>query len=372
MPGSANTIAPAPRANILKIDPYNPGESGRDGSLAIKLSSNENPAGPSAKAIKAFRRSADSLGIYPDGDARDLREAIASVQQIAASQIICGAGSDELIGLLCQVFAGPGDEIIHTDHAFSMYRISALAAGATPVNVPERALTADVDAILAHVNTKTKIVFLANPNNPTGTYLPEAELRRMADGLPQNVLLAVDEAYAEYMREPDYLTALRLVEERQNIVTTRTFSKIYGLAAARLGWLYGPEAIIGALHCARSPFNVSAPAMAAGTAAVLDASFVERCVIDNEVWRDWLTKKLNSLGTPTMPSFANFVLPEFGVEGARSAATADSFLRAKNIYVRRMDSYGLPGHLRVTVGDANQNIALINALTEFFDAVSKK
>lgn len=363
---SEQMSTPVPNPWVSEIAPYKGGEGKLDnGMRVLKLSSNENPMGASPRAVEAFRRHADRLGVYPDGSAAALRGAIASVHDIDADRIVCGAGSDEIIGLLCQAFCAPGDEIVHTQYAFAMYRIYALAVGAVPVSAPEQNLHADVDAILACVTAKTKIVFVANPNNPTGTYLPETEIRRLADRLPTNVLLVVDGAYAEYMRADDYEDGFALVEAYPNVVATRTFSKIHGLAALRLGYAYAPAVVVDALNRIRGPFNVNAPALAAGEAAVQDKSYAEACAIQNEVWRDWLAKELRNLGVAVPDGHANFVLPEFGETGQHSAAAADAFLRSSGVIARRMESYGLPGHLRITVGSSSDNVVVARAVAEF-------
>lgn len=365
---SARIGGPRPRESVLRIKAYKGGEGGgTDRGRTLKLSANENPNGPSPRAADAYRRLSDQLGVYPDGSAAALREAIAAAHGLEPDRIVCGAGSDELIGLLCQSFAAPGEEVLHTAFGFAMYRIYALGVGAEPVAAPEAGLTADIDAILDNVTPRTRVVFLANPNNPTGTYISGSEMARLADKLPGDVVLAIDGAYEEYMREPDHTPGVAFARERPNVVTTRTFSKIHGLAALRLGWMYGPPTIVDALNRVRGPFNVTAPAIAAGAAAIQDADYVEACALQNEVWRDWLTKKLNALGFETPRSWGNFVLPAFDPEGPASAAAADAFLRARGIYARRMESYGLPNRLRITVGAPAQNAALIEAFTAFRD-----
>lgn len=358
---------PTPNRWLSALKPYVAGESDLAGvERPVKLSSNENPVGPSPRAMDAYRRAADQLGIYPDGAAVSLRGAIASVHGIDPARVVCGAGSDELIGLIIQAFCGAGDEVIHTAHAFAMYKIYAQAFGAVPVSVPETAdLTADPGAILDAITPKTKVIFLANPNNPTGTYLPRAALERLIDAVPARVLFVIDGAYAEYMRASDYTNGLDLVDSRPNVAVTRSFSKIHGLAALRLGWMYGPDVVADALNRARGPFNVGAPTLAAGEAAVRDTSYTEACAIQNEVWRDWLTKELRSAGVDTPDSYGNFVLPRFGASGPTSAAAADAFLKSRGIIVRRMDSYGLADRLRITVGASSDNVAVGKAVAEF-------
>ncbi|MEM8787834.1 MAG: histidinol-phosphate transaminase [Pseudomonadota bacterium] len=339
---------PEPQPGILSIAPYKAGEGQAQGANAVtKLSANENPFGPSPDAIAAVRAAAEHLAIYPPTDHGDLHAAIAAVHGLPSDRIVCGAGSDELISLLCFAYAGPGREVVHSAHGFSMYPISARAAGATPVAAPERDRVADVDALLAAVTDATAIVFLANPNNPTGTMLPDAEVTRLADGLPPEVLLVLDGAYAEYVEGFDGGAAL--VAARQNVVMTRTFSKIHGLGGLRVGWCYAPEHVVDVLNRVRGPFNVSAAGLAAAAAAMLDTGHAARCRAENARWRDWMVAELRALGLPTDDAAANFVLPRFA--DAAAAQAADDALRAQGIVVRNVAGYGLPEFLRITVGD---------------------
>ncbi|WP_237153320.1 histidinol-phosphate transaminase [Oryzibacter oryziterrae] len=358
-------LRPTPRSGILDIDIYVPGASkAAPGKKLHKLSSNETPLGPSPKAIEAYGDVARALELYPDGNSTALRAAIADTHGLNVDRIICGNGSDELLHLLAECYLSPGDEGIFTEHGFLVYRIAILAAGATPIVVPERNLTTDVDAILAAVTPRTRIVFLANPNNPTGTYIPMSEVRRLHAGLPGNVLLVLDAAYAEYVRRNDYESGLELVASSGNVVMTRTFSKVYGLAALRIGWAYGPDAIIGVLNRVRGPFNLSAAAIAAGAAAVKDKAFIAAAVDHNETWNGWLTAELTKLGLKVTPSVGNFLLVHFP-EGARNADAANEHLLSEGIVVRKVASYGLPGALRMTIGSEEANRAIIAALTAF-------
>ncbi len=267
---------PQPRAGVLAIEPYVPGKSAAPGAARVfKLSSNETPLGPSPHAIAAYRALAGHLQEYPDGASTALREAIGRNFGLDPGRIVCGAGSDDLLNLLADAYLTDGDEAIHTTHGFLVYPIATRGSGATPVAVPEKQHTADVDAILAAVSGRTKVVFLANPNNPTGTYVPFDEVRRLRRGLPGRVLLVLDAAYAEYVRRNDYEAGIELVATSENVVMCRTFSKIYGLAGLRLGWLYGPAHIVDAVNRIRGPFNVNAPAIAAGMAAIKDSAHVE-------------------------------------------------------------------------------------------------
>jgi histidinol-phosphate aminotransferase len=358
--------APAPKPGILDIEPYVPGESTIPGAMrAIKLCSNENPLGAGPKAIEAYKAAADGLERYPDGAAVALRQGIAKAYGLNPERIVCGAGSDELLNLLARGYLGPGDEAIFTEHGFLVYRIATLAAGATPVVAPEKELRTDVDAILGRVTPRTTVVFIANPNNPTGTYIPFDEVRRLHRGLPDTVLLVLDAAYAEYVRRNDYEAGLELVATTTNTVMTRTFSKIHGLAALRLGWVYCPPAIADVLNRIRGPFNVSGPAIAAGAAAIEDRAHIEASTTHNERWLAWLDTQLEKIGLEVTPSAANFVLVHFPKQPGRDAEAADRFLKSRAIILRRMDAYGLPGALRMTVGTEAENRAAVAALSEF-------
>lgn len=363
---TADTTFPAPRPGILDIQAYVPGKEHAPGvSKVYKLSSNETPLGASPAAIEAFKNAASKLEIYPDGQAVALREAIASVHGLNTANLICGNGSDELLGLLCHVYLGPGDEGIITEHGFLVYKIQIMAAGATPVVVKEKDLTVDVDAILAAVTERTKIVFIANPANPTGTFVPVGEIRRLQAGLPKNVILVLDAAYAEYVRRNDYEAGIELVSANRNVVMTRTFSKIYGLAALRIGWMYGPLAIIDALNRVRGPFNMNAPAIAAGAAAIRDQAFVETAITHNQQWLEKVSKELQAIGLRITPSVANFVLIHFPDTDGKRATDADEFLTSRGYILRAVKGYGLPSSLRMTIGSAEANEGVIAALTEF-------
>lgn len=358
--------APSPRPGILDIELYVPGASHIPGGVKpIKLSSNESPLGPSPKAIAAYQDAALALERYPDGGAGVLRQAIGARYGLDPRRIVCGAGSDELLSMLAHAYLGPGDEAIYTEHGFLVYRIAILANGATPVIAPERDLTTDVDAILARVTARTKMVFLANPNNPTGTYIGIDEVRRLRLGLPEHVLLVLDGAYAEYVQTNDFESGMELVSTTQNTVMTRTFSKIYGLAALRLGWVYAPEPIIDVLNRLRGPFNVSHPGIMAGAAAMDDTAHIEAAVAHNAQWLPWLSAELAALGIAITPSVANFLLMHFEPIGPWTADKADAFLKARGIILRRVTGYGLPHALRLTVGTEAENRAVIDALDEF-------
>lgn len=361
--------APQPRAGVLDIAPYVPGDDRSRAARVFKLSANETPLGPSPRAVEAYRANADTLHVYPDGAASRLREAIGAAYGLNPERIVCGAGSDELLTLLAQAYLSPGDEAVITEHGFLMYRIAILAAGGTPVVAKEPNETASVDTILDCVTPRTRMVFLANPNNPTGTYLPYEEVRRLHAALPGNVLLVLDAAYAEYVRRNDYGSGIELAAEAANVVMTRTFSKIYGLANLRLGWVYGPAAIVEVLNRTRGPFNVSGPALAAGIAALADRTHLERAVAHNDEWLDWLTREIGALGLRVTPSIGNFLLVHVPDAPGRGAAEADAFLRDRGFVLRRVTGYGFPHALRMSVGSEEANRGVVAALSDFLSAV---
>jgi len=359
---------PQPRAGVLAIDAYVPGKSSAPGVAKVfKLSSNETPLGPSPAAIKAYDSAGKHLQDYPDGAASDLREAIGRVFGLDPSRIVCGAGSDDLLNLLARAYLADGDEAIHTTHGFLVYPIATMGTGATPVVAPEKDYTADVDAILKRVTPKTKMVFLANPNNPTGTYLPFDEVKRLHKGLPSNVLFVIDAAYGEYVQRNDYESGIELVATSDNVVMTRTFSKIHGLAALRLGWMYGPAHVIDAINRIRGPFNVNAPAIAAGIAAIEDAAHQERSREHNTKWLAWLTDEIGKLGLKVTPSVANFVLIHFPETKGKTAKEADAFLTKRGLVLRQVGAYKLPNALRMSVGTEEANRLVVKALADFLD-----
>ena len=357
---------PQPRPGVLDIAPYIPGKSTAPGVAKVfKLSSNETPLGPGENAIAAYRLAAEHLEDYPDGSASALREAIGSVFGLDPARIVCGAGSDDLLNLLARAYLNDGDEAIHTTHGFLVYPIATIGTGATPVVAPEKDFTADVDANLARVTKKTKLVFLANPNNPTGTYIPFDEVKRLQRSLPSDTLLVLDAAYAEYVRRNDYESGIELVATTDNVVMTRTFSKIYGLAALRLGWMYGPAHVVDAINRIRGPFNVNAPAIAAGIAAIRDPAHVERSREHNSRWLAWLAEEIGKLGLPVTPSVANFVLIHFPETKGRTAKDADAFLTKRGLVLRQVGVYKLPNALRMTVGSEEANRLVVKTLAEF-------
>ena len=359
----------APRPGILDISPYVGGEAKAAGvERPIRLASNESALGPSTKAIAAYRALAGEIHRYPDGNAQELREALGRCHGIDPERIVCGAGSDELISLLLRCYAGPGEEVLYSRHGFLMYPINAMAAGATPIAAPERELTTDVDAILARVTERTRVVFIANPNNPTGTYLGAGEMARLHAGLPSSVLLAIDAAYAEFVNRNDYDAGIALVNSAENVVMLRTFSKIYALAGLRLGWAYCPPAVADVLNRVRSPFNVSAAAQAAGIAAVEDVEALNRARAHNQQWLPWFSERLAGLGIPHTPSIANFVLARFPEDPLKNADAAFAFLQSRGILTRKMGAYGLPQHLRITIGTGPEMETVAATLAAFITA----
>ncbi|MCG8510975.1 MAG: histidinol-phosphate transaminase [Rhodospirillales bacterium] len=359
-----NTLVPQP--GVMDITPYVGGESSVPGvSRIIKLASNESALGASPKAIAAYEAHSGELHRYPDGGSTALRNAIADAYGLDAGRIVFGSGSDELIGLLARAYAGSGDEVLYTEHGFLMYPIAAKTASATPVAAPEHDLTADVDEILAKVTDRTRIVFLANPNNPTGTYIPKNQMARLRGGLRDDILLVIDAAYAEYIDLEDYSPGIELVDAGENTVMTRTFSKIYGLGGMRLGWAYCPPSIADVLNRVRNPFNVSAAAQAAGLAALADTDFVAKAKRHNDQWLAWSIEKIRDIGYEVPPSIGNFILIRFPADEDRDALAADEFLKSRGIIARRMAGYGLPESLRMTIGTGDEMKAVVEVLAEF-------
>ncbi len=359
---TSTPAGPQPKAGILDITAYVPGKAGAKGAKVHKLSANESPIGASSLAAAAYAQEAANLSLYPDGAATALREAIAARYGLAADRIICGAGSDEILQLIAHAYLTAGDEAIYSQYGFMVYPIVIAASGAKAVVAPEKNYTTDVDAMLACVTPRTKVMFLANPNNPTGTYLPFSEVKRLHAALPPHVLLVLDAAYAEFVRNNDYEAGIALASEAPNVIMARTFSKIHGLAALRLGWAYGPAAIIDVLNRIRGAFNVSSAAISAGVAAIGDTAFVERAYQHNETWLHFLSEEIRKLGLVVTPSVGNFVLIHF--KDAAQAQSADAYLQAHGLILRRMDGYGLPHTLRLSVGTEEANRAVVSALRE--------
>ncbi|MBW4022193.1 MAG: histidinol-phosphate transaminase [Proteobacteria bacterium] len=361
------TRRPEPRPEIMGVAPYLGGESHVPGvSRIIKLSSNEGAFGPPPAARAAIAESAHDMSRYPDGSARALRDAIGAHFGLDPARIVCGNGSDEVINLLIQAYGGPGTELLMSAHGFSIYEIFGTLAGGKVRKLPEQELVADIDAFLGAVTERTRLVFIANPNNPTGSLLPLAELRRLREGLPPEVLLVLDGAYAEYVDRPDYDGGVSLVDAGENTVMTRTFSKIWGLGGVRLGWCYGPPAIVDVLNRLRPPFNISKAAAAAGIAALSEPRWAEHSRAHNHAARARVTEALRAMGIRVWPSEGNFVLADFDTE--ERARAADAWLRRHGIIVRAVGSYGLPHCLRITIGTDEECTILIDTLREFAES----
>ena len=355
-----------PQPGIMELAPYVPGKSLVDGKPSvIKLSANESALGPSPKALEAFRGGDKSLHIYPDGSSKILREALGEFNTLDPERIVCGAGSDELLYNLARGYAGPGDEILLGEHGFNVYPIVAHCVGAKPVKVPERNLTFDVEATLSLVTDKTRIVFIANPNNPTGSYITSDELSKLRAGLRDDILLVIDCAYAEFVSRQDYNMGFDLVDRANNTVVTRTFSKIYALAALRIGWCYCPPSIVDVLNRLRGPFNLSTPAQLAGKAAIEDVNHLRAAQEHNSVWLTWLSDNLADCGLKVYPSVANFLLIQFADNTGQSAQEAMAFFAGKGILPRETSGYGLPDCLRVTIGRQNEMEDFVRVVKEF-------
>ncbi len=358
---------PLPRPEVLGVSPYVGGESNLPGvNRVYKLSSNEGPFGPPLGAQAAYAKISAELHRYPDGDAAELRRAIGATFGLDPARIICGNGSDDLIACLCIAYGGPGREVLMSEHGFSIYQIAGTYAGSTVIKAPEHNLTADVDAMLARVSPATRLVFLANPNNPTGSMLPHGEVARLRAGLPPEVLLVLDAAYAEYVERSDYDPGIRLVDAGENTVMTRTFSKIFGLGGMRIGWAYAPPAVIDVLNRVRAPFNVGIAAQAAAIAALKEPGWMQKSRAHNREYRGRLTAKLQAAGIRVWPSEGNFVLADFATPARADAA--DAALRRGGIIVRAVRGYGLPQCLRISIGTAEEVELVIEALTRFMAA----
>lgn len=355
---------PVARPEIFSVASYVGGESKLAGfENPTKLSSNEGAFGPPPGAIKVMAQAAATMHRYPDGGSTKLREAIGAKFGLDPARIVCGNGSDELLSLLIQSYGGPGTELIMSEHGFAIYEIAGKLAGCTVLKAPETSLTTDVDAILSLVTPATRMVFIANPNNPTGTALPQSEVERLRDSLPPHVLLVLDAAYAEYVERADYDAGVKLVDAGENTVMTRTFSKIFGMGGARLGWCYAPAAIVDVLNRVRPPFPINDFAAAAGIAALAEPSWLETSRAHNSTERRRLTERLTQSGLKVIPSEANFVLVDFFT--VERASAADAYLRQHGIIVRQVKSYGLPHCLRITIGTSEECSRVAEYLTEF-------
>lgn len=356
---------PRPKAGILEIEPYVGGKARIEGvAEPLKLSSNENILGSSPLARQAFEAASGKLHLYPDGKATPLREVIVEAYGLEPERLIFGCGSDEVFTLLCQTYCEPGDNIVQGQYGFLAYRIAARAAQAEVRFAPMPNLRFDVDEALALVDDRTRIVFLDNPGNPVGSWLGRAEVERLHRELPPACILVLDAAYCEFVDDPAYTDGTDLARGAENIVVTRTFSKIHGLGGLRVGWAYAPAEMISAMERIRAPFNVSLPAQFAAAAALKDKDFQQESRELVLQWRPWLTQQLGGLGLEMGQSQGNFVLVGFPKAG-KTAAEAEGFLASKGVLVRGLANYGLPHHLRITIGLEAHNRLVVDTLADF-------
>ena len=355
---------------ILEIEPYKPGKSSvNNKTKIIKLSSNENALGTSQKAIDVYQEHINKIYRYADGSCNDLREAIAQKYQINADKIVCGAGSDEIIALLTQSFCDVGDEVLYSEYGFLMYPISAKRVGANPIIARETNLVANVDNLLAKISNKTKIIFLANPNNPTGSYLNNIEIERLIKNTPKNILVVLDLAYCEFVDNADYPDVIKLVNQYENVVMMRTFSKIYGLASLRLGWSYSSIYVANVLNRARGPFNVSGAAQSAGVAAINDDEFIQQSKSHNKKWLKILSTEFNKINIKHYPSCANFILLDFIT--IKECQKINQFLLDNGVILREMSAYNLSNCLRMTIGKEMENLKVIELFKKYTQQLSK-
>jgi histidinol-phosphate aminotransferase len=362
---------PEPKPGILDIHAYVPGKSAgpRADVVPVKLSSNENILGCSTDAKATYLSAAERLNIYPDSTAKTLRAAVAGHFHLEPERLLFGCGSDEIFALLNQTYLEPGDNIVMGQYGFAAYAIGARACQAEVRYAPEPQLRTDVDGLLALVDVRTRLVFFANPSNPTGTFITDAEVRRLQASLPPHVILVIDGAYAEFCTDPQFGEGLDLARAAPNVVVTRTFSKLHGLAALRVGWAYAPDHVVAAVDRIRLPFNTSIAAQEAAVVALSDFEFQARSVALVETWRPWLAQQLSGLGLEVTPSQANFVLVGFPLApDHRTAPAAEAFLAERGYLVRGLTNYGLPDHLRITIGLEEHNRAVVEALADFMGA----
>lgn len=366
---AARMSNPEAKPWINAIHAYTPGKAkSDDGRVLIKLSANENPLGCSPDATAALVAAKSTLARYPDPASGALREALGAHYHLESDRIVCGTGSDELLNLAAMGYAGAGDEIIYVRYGFSVYDIAARKCAATVVVAPDRDYGTDVDALLALVNERTRVVFVANPNNPTGTYSTDEEIARLHAGLPSDCVLVLDQAYGEYL-EDDGPAAFNLARQHGNVLITRTFSKIYGLAAERIGWAYGQPHLIETMNRIRAPFNVTAAGQAAAIAALSDTAFVEHSRAHNNAWREWMAKEIASLsnhGLKAVPSWANFLMIMF--DGKVSAETVYMALMDAGYIVRWLPGQGLGSGLRITIGTEDENRGVIQAMRTILES----
>ena len=346
---------------LLDIASYVPGKSKTNHQQIIKLSSNENALGASKKAVEAYKKHAEKLFRYPDGICLDLTNCLAEINKINPQQIVCGAGSDEIISLLTSSFASIDDEVLYSEYGFLMYPISAKKVGAKPIKVPEKNLKTDLDNFLAHISDKTKIIFIANPNNPTGSYVSCQELENFLSKVPNNVLVVLDHAYQEFVTKNNYYQGFDLVEKYQNLVITRTFSKIYGLASLRIGWCYSSLYVAEMLHKVRGPFNVNGAGQVTAVASLQDTEFLQESVYHNNYWLEKFNQFFGNFNQlKQYPSVANFVLVDFFSK--QKAQEINAKLLENGIIVREMLAYNLDSCLRISIGNTQENEYLLKVL----------
>ncbi len=363
---------PIPKPGIFDITPYMPGKSKAEGfEHPVKLSSNENILGSSPAAKAAFAAAADELNLYPDGRAGALRAAVAERYRLEPERLVFGCGTDEIFQLINQVFLEPGDNIIQGEYGFGAYAIGARACGAEVRFAPEPNLRVDVDEMLKLVDERTRIVFIANPANPTGTWITAEEVRRLHAALPPRVVLVLDGAYGEFVTDPRFEDGLDLARGAGNVIVTHTFSKLHGLASLRVGWAYGTAETIDAIDRIRLPFNTSIAAQAAAIAALGDADFQARSLALVEQWRPWLTQQLGGLGLEVVPSAANFILIRFPTEPGRTASEAEAFLASHGYLTRGVAGYGLPDYLRINIGLEEHNRTVVDLLARFLEKAAR-
>lgn len=376
MPDSTETLdrgradRPTPKPGILDIRAYVPGKSKAEGvAEPVKLSANENILGPSPKALEAYAAAATKLHLYPDSRTTIVREAIAARYRLEPERLIFGCGSDEVFAILNQTYLEPGDNMVQGEYAFAAFAIGARACQAEVRNAREPGYRIDVDELLKCVDDRTRLVFVANPGNPTGTWVPFSEIERLHRALPPSVVLVLDGAYGEFARDPAFSDGLDYARQTDNVVVTHTFSKLYGLGGLRIGWGYAPAAMVAAMDRIRLPFNTSVPGQLAAVAALEDVEFQERSIAHVEQWRPWLTQQIGGLGLDVVgPSATNFILVGFPTTPGKTAAEADAFLAARGLLTRAVTNYGLPNHLRITIGLEPHNRALVDALADFMKA----
>jgi len=357
---------PIPKPGILDIHAYVPGKGKIDGvAHPVKLSANENILGCSPKAQAAFTGAADRINIYPEGRSNILRAAVAERYRLEPERLTFGTGTDEIFQQICQVYLEPADNIVQGQYGFGAYAIAARACGGEVRFAPEPDYRIDVDEVIRCVDERTRIVFIANPANPTGTWLTTDEVERLHAGLPPSVMLVLDGAYAEFNTDPRFSDGLDLARHASNVIVTHTFSKIHGLAALRVGWAYCPPETADAIDRIRLPFNTSIAAQEAALAALGDTEFQAQSLALVEQWRPWLVQQLGGLGLEVLPSAANFLLMRLPTTPGKTAADAEAFLASRGYLTRGVSSYGLPEHLRFNIGLEEHNRAVVDLLAEF-------